>query len=140
MLSKVAAQDILICPAPAAGLKTAGGAAVASKPDGVFTSYTPTIATVSLTAPTVTKIKTAGPPRNVTAVPASNHLAREPTMEEWHAAQVYNITLKSQIPTAGGDYKLAIDCSYRANLPHKTFRAGGFLGTFLTGRLHNCNS
>lgn len=109
VLSDTATQDILICPAPTGGLKAAGGAAVASKASGVFESYSPPITKVTLAAPTITRIKTAGPPRNVTAVRASNHLAREPTMEEWHAAEVYNITLKADIPTTGGDYKLAID-------------------------------
>ena len=38
-------------------------------------------------------------------VPEAGRAAREPTMEEWGAAEVWNLTLTQDIPASGGDYR-----------------------------------
>ena len=97
-------QDLRMFPA-VSGLKHADGSAVPSAADGVFTAFKPTVEKVSIAAPTITKVRAAGPARNVSQ---GGRPAREPTMEEWHQAEVYNLTLTQAIP-ASGDYKLAVD-------------------------------
>eukprot|EP01045_Picozoa_sp_COSAG04_P059434 COSAG04_NODE_29465_length_268_cov_1.573964_1_plen_89_part_11 len=82
-------QDLRMFPA-VSGLKHADGSAVPSAADGVFTAFKPTVEKVSIAAPTITKVRAAGPARNVSQ---GGRPAREPTMEEWHQAEVYNLTL-----------------------------------------------
>lgn len=91
---------------PVSGLNHADGSAVPSAADGVFTAYVPKIEPVAITAPTITHLRKAGPPRNVTQ---GGRAAREPTMDEWRAAEVWNLTLTEDIPETGGDYRLVID-------------------------------
>lgn len=99
------AQKLWVFP-PVSGLKHADGSAVPSAADGVFTAYTPKVEHVTITAPTVTHLRTAGPARNITQ---GGRAAREPTMDEWRAAEVWNLTLAEAVPTTGGDYRLLID-------------------------------
>jgi hypothetical protein len=98
-------QKIRMFP-PVPGLKHLDGSTVPSAADGVFTTYIPKLEPVAITAPTITHLRKAGPARNVTQ---GGRAAREPTMGEWHAAEVWNISLAEDIPETGGDYRLLID-------------------------------
>ena len=98
-------QQLRMFPA-LSSLKHADGSAVPSTIDGVFTAFTPNVENVSLAAPTISHVRAAGPARNVSQ---GGKQAREPTMEEWAAAAVWNLTLTEAIPTTGGDYKLRVD-------------------------------
>lgn len=108
LASSSSQQQLRMFPA-VGGLRGSDGSAVPSTADGVFTAYTPKVKRVTISAPKITHVKAAGPPRNVSQ-PGGRHTVREPTMEEWRTgAAIFNLTLTQAIPATGGDYKLHVD-------------------------------